>query len=186
MRFAFLTVAILVITHGTAQAQDLGAAAAKEKQRRAKTGAAGKAYTEDDLQRAAAKRATEGEPASESGAPDSKPAGAAEAVVPAASAAPEPPDDSAAIQEAKKARGRKYKVQLDGLNAQLRAAQRNLKMAEDDAHMVETHPWTLAASLEEARARLAAARQRVQELKDQIDEVETAARREAIPPGYLR
>jgi hypothetical protein len=185
-RTGLLGLAILLMAHGTVPGQDLAAAAAKEKQRRAKAGASGKAYTDADLQQAAEQRAREAPPPADEAEPQPAAVSGEKRPPPPPPSSADDVGDSSAIQAEKRARGREYKARLDALNAQLRQAQKALAAAENDSHMVETHPWALAASLEDVRRRLAAARTRVQDLRDQIDEVETAARREAIPPGYLR
>jgi hypothetical protein len=176
-----LLIALLLAGNATAEAQDLGQAAAREKdrQRRAKAAPPAKTYTEEDLQAAAEKRAREGDQSL-----GTDPQTATPVPVPAREASG--PVDAPDPQAAKKARGAEYKARLDAINAQLEAAEKALAAAEKDWDLVETHPWTLAGAEPRVKERLEAARKRVQRLRAQRDEIEEAARREAIPPGYLR
>jgi hypothetical protein len=44
----------------------------------------------------------------------------------------------------------------------------------------------MASTFEQTRSRFEAAKKRVELLRRQRDDIEEAARREGIPPGYLR
>jgi hypothetical protein len=182
-----LMIAILVACGGSVHGQSLSEVAAKEKERRVKSGGSGKSYTDSDLRDAADKRAKEGGSSSSDIRPPS--------IVQATSDAnPWPPvaedstssTDSSQSDATRKARGADYKARLAALNAQLRDAEEYLSAAEKDWHMVNMHPWQLAASYEKVRARLEAAKKTVQRIRSLRDDMEDAARREGIPPGYLR
>jgi hypothetical protein len=212
MRRWVVTATLLVAWGTCAHAQSLGEAAAREKERRAKaapkTGTSPKPFTEEDLHEAANKRAKEGSfPASgapvpaPSGSPAASPkpaatpasasaspaAGEGQAGAGSATAASPSPaaDDTAAAEEAKRARGAEYKARLAAANDALRAAEARLKRAEDDWNTVNTHE-SLAVMLPQATQKRDAARKEVAQLKQQRDGIEDEARREGIPPGYLR
>jgi len=178
--------AILVVWGASAHGQSLADVAAKEKERRAKTGGAAKSYTDADLQEAAGQRAKEGAPApGASPSPSPSPAGtnahAAGPAKPAPSAAPEPDP-----QEAKKARGAELKARLDETNAELAQAEEAYRAAKADWDMVNDHPWMLAPNEPTVRFKFEAATRRVEQLRGLRDAIEDTARREHIPPGYLR
>jgi hypothetical protein len=180
-------IAILVACGGSVHGQSLSEVAAKEKERRVKTGSSAKSYTDSDLRDAADKRAKEG--GSSSG--DIPPPSIAQAT---SEVTPGPPvaqdaagsTDSSQSDASKKARGADYKARLVAVNGQLKNAEDYLSAAERDWHMVSMHPWQLVAAHDKVRARLESAKKTVQRLRSQRDDIEDAARREGIPPGYLR
>jgi hypothetical protein len=94
--------------------------------------------------------------------------------------------DSSASEASKKVRGAEYKARLDATNIYLKQAEENLRAAEKEWDMVSSHPWELAHAFDKARSRLEAAKKQVELLRRQRDDIEDAARRESIPPGYLR
>jgi uncharacterized protein YjiS (DUF1127 family) len=51
---------------------------------------------------------------------------------------------------------------------------------------MQNHGWEFPAAFDKARSWFESARKRVELLQKQRDEIEDAARREGIPPGYLR
>jgi hypothetical protein len=181
-----MTAVLVVVWVGSAHGQSLAEVAAKEKERRAKTGGAAKSYTDSDLRDAASKREREGAPSPGSGAASPAPAGGEGAPSPRPAQSPSPSPEARDEQAEKKVRGAELKVRLDATNAELKDAEEKLRTAQEYWHMVEDHPWAMAASEESARANLAAARERVERLRSERDAIEDTARRERIPPGYLR
>jgi hypothetical protein len=176
-RTATFLISIAVAGGTLVHAQSLGEAAAKEKERRARIQGSGKAITESELQESRGKREREGTaspkpPASKDGGNTSPAATAGEA------------SDTAAVESAKKARGLELKTQLASVNVQLSAAEGRLKEAERQWDSVYMH--SVGYPLEQAAAHLETARKDVARLRQQRDEIEEAARREAIPPGYMR
>jgi DNA repair exonuclease SbcCD ATPase subunit len=189
MRARLVILAVLVIVGATgaaARAQSLGEAAAKEKERRAKVNGTAKTFTDADLQEAAAKRAKEG--SSPGGAPSPSASPGAASPRPAASASPgapsNVPEDTSATEAARKARGAEYKAQLEAVNAQLKQAEDELAAAEKDWRMVEDHRVALASRYDSAKERFETATRNVEALRHQRLDIEEAARREGIPPGY--
>jgi ABC-type uncharacterized transport system involved in gliding motility auxiliary subunit len=172
-----------------ARGQSLGEAAAKEKERRARTGGSAKTFTDADLEDAAAKRAKENPSPTPSGSPGASPSPSpspGRGSSPAASPSPgaQDPNEAGAIVAAQKARGAEYKAQLDVANAQLKSAEEELALAEADWRMVNDHRMTLASRYDSARERFETATRNVDALRRRRDEIEDAARREGIPPGY--
>ena len=96
----------------------------------------------------------------------------------------EPPEDTAAIEKAKRARGLEYKNRLETANAQLKAAEERLKAAEEQWNKVYLH--SVGFPIQEAAKALDAARKEYARWKKERDDIEDAARREGIPPGYMR
>jgi hypothetical protein len=177
-----LMIAILVACGGSVQSQSLAEVAAKEKERRAKIGASAKTFTDADLRDAASKRAKEGSDHPSSVAPTRSDSAAEFPVAPDSSDS----TGSSPSDASKKARGAEYKAGLDATNTYLKQAEENLRAAEKDCNLVNSHPWELAAAFDKARSRLEAAKKTVERLRRQRDDIEEAARREGIPPGYLR
>src|SRR5262249_16168379 len=109
---------------------------------------------------------------------------------PAASASPgtasNVPEDTAAAEAAKKARGAEYKAQLDSVGAQLKQAEDELAAAETDWRMPEAPPSAMASRYDSAKARFEVATRNVEALRRQRQDIEDAPRREGIPPGYPR
>lgn len=183
-----LMIVMFVGCGATVEGQSLGEAAAKEKERKGKkTAGSAKSYSESDLQEAADKRAKEGaSSATDALAPTSQDGGdvAAKPAVAARAAGASPPSESDTARQ--KARGAEYKARLDAVNAQIKKAEEELAAAEKSWRMAEHHPWEMASTYEPARARFEAAKKTVQRLRSERDDIELAARREAIPPGYMR
>jgi hypothetical protein len=179
-----LVTSVLVVFAGGVHADSLGEAAAREKARRAKIGGTSRTFTDDDLQETSNKRAKEGIPSSSAGAPspaasprpDSSPGTAAGSNA-------DPPNDSESEQAAKRTRGAEYKVRLAEANAALQSAEEELQVAEKRWEMVDKHTPGL---LEGDRVVAEVARKKVERLRQARNEIEDAARREGIPPGYLR
>lgn len=188
MPVRLLMIAILVAWGGaSARSQSLADVAAKEKERRAKTGGAAKTFTEADLRDAASKRAREGTPSPGSTPPPSAapPRSDSSTGPPGAADSSEPTDSSASLA-AKKARGAEYKARLDATNVDLKQAEENFKAAERDWNYVSNHPWEQLGWSNQVRSRFEAAKKRVEQLRRERDDIEDAARREGIPPGYMR
>lgn len=182
-----LMIAILVACGESVQSQSLGEVAAKEKERRAKTGGSAKSFTDSDLRDAANKRAREGNPSSGSNLPPSvAPTRSDSSAGPPVAQDSSGSTDSSPSEASKKARGAEYKARLDATNIYLKQAEENLKAAEKDWNFVSSHPWELASWSDQARSRFEAAKKSVELLRRQRDDIEDAARREGIPPGYLR
>jgi hypothetical protein len=178
-------IAVLVAGAESVMGQSLAEVAAKEKERRARAGGSAKTFTDSDLQDAALKRARENP--SSAGKPAPSPAtGSDSPVVPPATQDPSGPTDSSASEASKRARGAEYKAQLDASNGALKRAEEEFKAAERDWHFVNSHPWELAGWFKSTQSRFEAAKKRAELLRTQRDDIEDAARREGIPPGYLR
>jgi hypothetical protein len=185
MRKVILGIAIVAACAGSLHAQDLGQAAAKEKERRAKIGASAKPLTEDDLKEAGRKRAKEGTPSS-GGSPSASPSpGGNGAALKAKD--PDPAADAGGSEDSKKARAAVYKARLEAANAQLKRAEDELKAAQAVRDKVNTHPnLYVAGSIDDATAILEVAKKHVEQARRVRDDIEDEARREGIPPGYLR
>jgi hypothetical protein len=76
------------------------------------------------------------------------------------------------------------KTRLAGVNVELSAAEKRLKEAERQWDAV--YMRSVGYPLEQAAAHLERARKDVARLRQERDEIEEAALREAIPPGYMR
>jgi hypothetical protein len=179
-----LTIAMLVGCGPSVYSQSLAEVAAKEKERRAKVGGSAKAFTDSDLRDAASKSAKEGSPST------SNPPSSVAPTTDASSAQAADARDGSAVDssssEAKKSRGAEYKVRLDATNTSLKVAEESLRAAQQEWTIVSDHSWQFAGHYERARSRFEAAKKRVELLRRERDEIEDAARREGIPPGYLR
>jgi len=187
MSIRLLMIAILVACGGSAQSQSLGEVAAKDKERRAKTGGSARSFTDTDLKDAERKRAREGTASAGNALPPS----AAPTRSDSSAGPPATPDsndatDSSTSEASKKSRGAEYKARLDATNEDLKQAEENLRAAERDWNYVSSHPWELVAWTDQVRSRFEAAKKRAELLRRQRDDIEDAARREGIPPGYLR
>ena len=179
MRTPALVIAILVSGGTLVQGQSLGEAAAKEKERRAKIHGSGKSFSDSDLQEGAAKREREGPVPS-----SPKPPATKDGAHTSAAATSDDANTSATVESAKKARGLELKTRLAGVNADLSAAQGRLKEAERQWDAV--YMRLVGYPLEQAAAHLETARKDVSRLTRERDEIEDTARREGIPPGYMR
>jgi hypothetical protein len=192
-RTAAFLLAIVVAGGALAHAQSLAEAAAKEKERRAKLHSSGESFSDSDLQEAGAKRAREGSSPSRDGAsPSPAASGPATGKPPAAkdgggagrATKTEDASDTASVESAKKARGLELKTRLAGVNVELSAAEGRLKEAERQWNAVYMH--SVGYPLEQAAAALESARKDVSRLTKERDDIEDTARREGIPPGYMR
>ena len=179
-----LTIAMLVGCGPSVYSQSLAEVAAKEKERRAKVGGSAKTFTESDLKDAASKRAREGSPSA--GNPPPSVAPTTDASSAQAADAQDASGVDSSSSEAKKSRGAEYKVRLDATNASLKVAEDSFRAAQQQWTIVSDHSWRFAGHYEAARSRFEAAKKRVELLRRERDEIEDEARREGIPPGYLR
>jgi hypothetical protein len=193
MRTPAFLIAILVSGVALVQGQSIGEAAAKEKERRSKIHGSGKSFTDSDLQEAGAKREREGSvPSRERPSPSPAVSGTASPKPPAAkvggntsaAATADDASDSATIESAKRARGQDLKTHLARVNIELTAAAERLKEAERQWNAVYMH--SVGYPLEQAAAHLENARKDIGRLTKERDDIEDAARREGIPPGYMR
>jgi hypothetical protein len=178
MRMPALLIAIFVSGGALVQGQDLGEAAAKEKERRSKIQGSGKAFTESDLQEAGTKRGREGSVPS-----SPKPTAAKDNGNTSAVATADDPGTSATVEK-NKARGLELKTRLASVNLELTAAAARLKEAERQWNAVYMH--SVGYPLEQAAMHLDRARKDVARLTQERDDIEDTARREGIPPGYMR
>ena len=178
MRTPALLTAILVSGGALVQGQSLGEAAAKEKERRSKIHGSGPSFTDSDLQGAGAKRDREG------GTASPKPPAAKEGGYSRVAATSDDAGNSAAVESAKKARGLDLKTRLDRVNLALTAAEARLKEAQRQWDAV--YMRSVGYPLEQAAAHLEKARNDVGRLTRERDDIEDTARREGIPPGYMR
>ena len=182
-----LMIAGLVACGGIIQGQSLGEVATKESERRARAGGSRKAFTDSDLRDAARKRAREGSPSPPTNPPPSAaPTGSDSAARPPVAQDSIASADSSTSEGSKKSRGAEYKARLDATNVDLTQAEDELKTAERDWNYVRSHPWELVAWTDQVRSRFETAKKRAELLRRQRDDIEDAARREGIPPGYLR
>jgi len=179
MRTPALLIAMLVSGGALVQGQSLGEAAAKEKERRAKIHGSGQSFTDSDLQQAGAKRER-----AESGAASPKPPPAKDGGHARVAAASDDASDSVAVESAKKARGLDLKTRLAAVNLDLTAAEARLKEAQRQWDAV--YMRSVGYPLEQAAAHLEKARNDVGRLTRERDDIEDTARREGIPPGYMR
>ena len=179
MRTPALLTAIFVVGVPLVPAQDLGEAAAKEKERRSKLHGSGKSFSDSDLQEAGAKREREGSaPASP------KPPAAKDGGYSRVAATSDDAGNSAAVESAKKARGLDLKARLAAVNLDLTAAEARLQEAQRQWDAV--YMRSVGYPLEQAAAHLEKARSDVGRLTKERDDIEDTARREGIPPGYMR
>jgi hypothetical protein len=182
MRTRLFVTGILLAFAAHVQGQTLGEAAQKEKERRAKQSGSAKSYTDSDLQDAASKRAKEGAASSSRSAPPSE---APTAASPSRDATASK-ESAAASEASKKSRADYYKGRLAEVNARLKAAEEELTGAEKQWRMVQSHPWEMASQFESAKWSFEAATKKVERLRREQNDLEDDARREGIPPGYLR
>ena len=176
MRTPALLIAILLSAGALVHGQGLGEAAAKEKERRAKIHGSGPSFTDSDLQGAGANR--------ERPTASPKPAAAKDGAHTAVAATSDVASDSVAVESAKKARGLELKTRLAAVNLDLTAAEARLKEAQRQWDAV--YMRSVGYPLEQAAAHLEKARNDVGRLTRERDDIEDTARREGIPPGYMR
>ncbi len=179
MRTPALLIAIFVSGGALVQGQSLGEAAAKEKERRSKIHGSGKSFSDSDLQEAGTKREREGSVPSSPKPPVAKAGGNT-----SAAATSDDASTGATVESAKKARGLELKTRLARVNLELTAAEARLKEAERQWNAVYMH--SVGYPLEQAAAHLENARKDVGRLTKERDDLEDTARREGIPPGYMR
>jgi hypothetical protein len=170
----WIAMATLSCLPGMSRAADLGAAAQKETERRDKNRDAGvkaRVITSQDVRTG---------PRGATPAPSPRPA-----VGVAQDAAAEPAID---VTEERKARGAVLKPQLQAAELALAAAQAArarvlVRIDEFNRISVGAHTSAGRAAL---RKDLEVAQETVRLAKDHRDSIEDTARREHIPPGYLR
>jgi hypothetical protein len=104
-------------------------------------------------------------------------------VLPSHEASDAEPD--ALTEQGKRGRANMYRSQLAAAEADVERAEAGLKWAEDNWHFVNSHT-NQSFSLEKARSRLEQAKKELEWTRKQRDDIEDAARREGIPPGWLR
>jgi hypothetical protein len=68
----------------------------------------------------------------------------------------------------------------------LKAAQEAVKIAEDEWRLAQIRPWLVPGHFELARRHLEHVKANVERLRQWRGQIEDDARREGIPPGYLR
>lgn len=170
-----LVIAIFVAGGALVEGQDLGGAAAKEKERRSKIHGSGKSFSDSDIQEAGTKK--------ESVPSSPKPPAAKDGGNPSAPATTDDPGTSANVEK-QKARGLELKTRLASVNVDLTAAKARLKEAERQWDAVYMH--SVGYPLEQAAMHLERARKDVGRLTKERDDIEDTARRESIPPGYMR
>lgn len=173
--------AVVGLASGPCLAQGLGDAAAREKQKRAKGGKASTpVVTDEGLQKYAGER-----PMIEASSSSGSQAAPAEEAT-----SEEPPTSTSSSNEdpdaLKKQRAAEYKERLAVAREQVAEAEANLKEAEEwlqkhygGATMDSATVAVSRSQIESARRKLDVARQYETDLLD-------AARRERIPPGWLR
>ena len=192
-RTPMVVIALVVAGGALVHSQSLGEAAAKEKARRAKINGSGKTFSDAELEEARAKREREGSfPSREGASPSPAASGAASPKPPASkaggdtglAATTDEASDTATVESAKRARGLELKTRLAAVSTELSAAEGRLKDAERQWDSVYMH--SVGYPLEQAAAHLETARKDVARLRQQRDDIEEAARREGIPPGYMR
>ena len=177
-----LMIAVLVAGAYHVQGQDLGGAAAKEKERRAKIEKPQKTFTESDLQEAGHKRAQEGNPTGPV-SPSPSPTTAAR---PAASGSPAPvaSEETAQSEETRRARAAELKAQIVEALALLKHFEADLRAAEENYRMVNGVPRGVlnpTASLELAQQWVDRAKNQVARAQKVRDTIEDTARLEGIP-----
>jgi hypothetical protein len=177
-RMSTFLIAMVLAGGALVHAQDLGEAAAREKERRAKIHGSGKSFSDSELQEARAKREREGSAAS------AKPPAAKDGGKTKSAGTADEANDTAAVESAKRARGLELKTRLAAVNTELTAAEGRLKEAERQWDSVYMH--SVGYPLEQAAAALETARKEAARLRQERYELEEAARREGIPPGYMR
>jgi len=89
-----------------------------------------------------------------------------------------------AVESAKKARGLDLKTRLAAVSLDLTAAEARLREAQRQWDAV--YMRSVGYPLEQAAAHLEKARNDVGRLTRERDDIEDTARREGIPPGYMR
>jgi hypothetical protein len=185
---AVFTLLLAAVPLATA-AQGLGDAAAHEKQRRAKAGAkaSGKVVTENDLDKYAAEKPKGSEPTGAAPATAAAPQDTAE--LPAVAMPPRKADSESGGEpdsdSSKRARAEEYKGMLAAAEAAVTEAERRLAAAEERWRFADSHSSSLS-EVEPARGTLEAARGAAERARRYRDSIADAARREGIPPGWLR
>jgi hypothetical protein len=176
--------AIVIVTAGTvvaAGAQGLGDAAAREKQKRARTGdkAPGQVVTDKDLQKYAGDRPAPTAPSADTREDDARDK-------PAAGGAPAVAATGVAGSDADKRRlAAEYKEKLAA--AQDAVAKADAELADAEAHWQFVNSHTNDSfPLAEARGRLDVAKQQARRAHDVEGQLLDGARRAGIPPGWLR
>jgi hypothetical protein len=185
MQTRLLLLMVLLAVGARVQSQSLAEVAAKEKARRAKIGGSSKSFTDSDLQEAASKRAREGNPSSKGSPPPS----AAPVGIGSVSGPPvEQPSGGStdSSQAAKAARGAEYRDRWVEANAYVKEAEEFVRVAQENWDFVNSHTNSSTVSLDFARSLLEAAKKEAQRRRKLREDIEDAARREGIPPGYLR
>jgi hypothetical protein len=184
--FTYPVLAVLLGT-STLGAQSLGEAAAKEQERRKKAGSAAKApvITEDELRNAKGANVSNavGERAASEASPGKEPASGRPSPATAAS------DEGA--QEGRRARADQLKESLRSAQEAVHIAEQRVAEAQRQADFVDRMPINSytrhgATIREQRRAALAQEQQRLKAARARLDSLETQARRERIPPGWLR
>ena len=94
--------------------------------------------------------------------------------------------DSSLSDDSKKSRGAEYKVRLAEAETYLKQAEGYVRVAQENWDFVNGHTNSSTISLNYARSLLAAAKEEAARRRKLRDDIEDAARREGIPPGYLR
>ncbi len=207
MQLTHMLVALALAAPAGVCAQDLGAAAAKEKQRREEAKRAeqapGKALTDDDLATYGEKRRAESPEADQPGPNGQAPAEprpspkAAEqgGALPAVEIGPAPSraavDDGSERKKKEQAAERaalvrSFRRRHEAAQERADAAEQRLRRAEDYLEKVKRAPMARLGTRERAEADVDSARQDLEKAKDGVIEVEDDARRAGLYPGDLR
>jgi len=164
----------------SASAQGLGDAAAREKQHRAEAddGVSGRMITEDDLEKYESERPEPMDEPSEEAESERK--SGTPALIPVLASRRSVDEDAA-----RRAGAEEYKKLLIVAEARLEAAEEELSRADEHWGFVNSHTND-SFPLSEARSRLEGAQKAVKAARMYRDDILDAARRDRIPPGWLR
>jgi hypothetical protein len=195
---ARLLIAVVTLSQaGPLGAQNLGEAAAREKERREKQGrpaVEAPAFTDEDLVKLRGPEAPP-KPSPSPGAPGSKPSPAARSTPPPpAPSGPPTPDPEAAIRAQLEAswrgRARAQREAVARAEARIQDLEGRLAGLRNDLSpsglQDPTRQQTREADTARLRGELDEARQQLARAKQGIEDLEEQARRQRVPPGWLR
>lgn len=187
-RLAFCILACL--SASVLLAQSLDDVARKERERRKKNAEAGvkaPAFGDSELRNGTAGKGTfssgGSEPVSSAPVQESSAVGGRSGKAPAF-ASPSDSDSDGALKAKRNLAGM-LKSSLISAEEYVKRAEAKLKWAEDHWQFVNSHTND-SYPLDEARRTLESAKKEAQQAREQRDKVEDTARREGIPPGWLR
>jgi hypothetical protein len=190
MKSKWTAVVTLALLPAVCLAQSLGSAAEKEKERRKKNQDAGvKARTVTDADLKASHPADAAPPDTPPSASRPVPASDAADAAPAISLLPPPPDDRESQQRA--ALEAQWRARMAPARARLEKAKKSYDTLSKMSlvygeEYVDDNGRTVVSSAEELQRLTARAKAELDAAQKNVDDLEEKARRENVPPGWLR